>query len=76
MMLKKRIDKHESRNPRPKMAGPNVPVENLPSVRQNSHPYVKMNLNGRPIHVERHPEVKDLDELGVCTLSLGYRLHA
>ena len=48
MMLKKRIDKHESRNPRPKMAGPNVPVENLPSVRQNSHPYVKMNLNGRP----------------------------
>ena len=30
----------------------------------------------KDVHVERNPEVKDLDELGVCTLSLGYRLHA
>jgi hypothetical protein len=44
MMLKKRIDKHESRNPRPKMAGPNVPVENLSSIRQNSHANVEVNL--------------------------------
>ena len=69
MMLKNRMTRHESRNPSPKVAGPNVPAENLSSrspVTGQTSSSIRGRVDGREdVKVRRKPDKKYLAVLRV-----------
>lgn len=70
--LKKRITRHESRSPKPKITGPRVPAENLCNISVGYDAAKQHEINAREdIEVHSQPDEEDFAELSVGPLMLS-----